>query len=286
VGLGTWQSKPHEVADAVEIALKAGYRHIDAAWIYGNETEVGEGIRKSGVPRAEIFVTTKLWCTSHRKPLENLNQSLQNLGLEYVDLYLMHWPIPLSANGNDPKFPKRPDGSRDIDESWSYIQTWHEMQKIVATGKAKAIGVSNCSIPFIQALIADPNTTIKPAANQVENHPYLPQHELLEYCRGEGIVLTAYSPLGSTDSPLLHDEDIKKIAHKHGANVGQVLISWQVKRGVAVLPKSVSPQRIKDNFVKAELDAEDISILDNLHKKTSKRFIKPAWGVDLKFPLW
>jgi len=247
---------------------------------------VGEGIRASKVPREQIFVTTKLWCTFHRKPLESLEQSLKNLGLEYVDLYLMHWPIPLNPEGNDPKFPKKPDGSRDIDESWSYIQTWHEMQKIVATGKAKAIGLSNSSIPFIEALIADPSTTIVPAANQVENHPYLPQHELLQYCNGKGIILTAYSPLGSTDSPLLKDEDIKKIADKHSANVGQVLISWQVKRGVAVLPKSVNAQRIESNFKKCELDAEDMAILDNLHKKKSHRFIKPPWGVDLKFPLW
>jgi len=286
VGLGTWQSKPHEVAAAVEVALKAGYRHIDGAWIYGNESEVGEGIRKSGVPREQIFVTTKLWATYHRNPLANLELSLQALGLDYVDLYLMHWPIPMNPKGDDPKFPKRPDGSRDLDDSWTYIQTWHEMQKLLATGKVKAIGLSNSSIPFIEALLADPHTTVVPAANQVESHPYLPQHELVDYCKSKGIVFTAYSPLGSTNSPLLQDEDVKKIAHKHGAEVGQVLISWQVHRGVAVLPKSVTPHRIQSNFIKVNLDAEDAAVLDNLHKKTTQRIIKPAWGVDLKFPVW
>jgi len=116
----------------------------------------------------------------------------------------------MNPKGNDPKFPKKPDGTRDLDTSWSYIQTWHEMQKLVATGKAKAIGLSNCSIPFIEALLADPKTTITPAVNQVELHPYLPQHELIQYCKDKGIVVTAFSPLGSTDSPLLKDEDIKK----------------------------------------------------------------------------
>jgi len=283
VGLGTWQSKPNEVAEAVEVALKAGYRHVDGAWIYGNENEVGEGIRKAGVPREDIFITAKLWGTFHQNPLENLNDSLKLLGVDYVDLYLMHWPIPMNPKGNDPKFPKKPDGTRDLDTSWSYIQTWHEMQKLVATGKAKAIGLSNCSIPFIEALLADPKTTITPAVNQVELHPYLPQHELIQYCKDKGIVVTAFSPLGSTDSPLLKDEDIKKIADKHHANVGQVLISWQVQRNVAVLPKSVTPQRIKDNFVKVHLDKEDVSVLDNLYKKESKRFIKPPWGINLKF---
>jgi len=286
VGLGTWQSKPNEVVDAVEVALKAGYRHIDGAWIYGNESEVGEGIRRSGVPRSEIFLTTKLWCTHHRSPLEALETSLKNFGTDYVDLYLIHWPIPLNPHGNDPKFPKKEDGSRDIDHTWSYIKTWHEMQKLLATGKAKAIGLSNSSIEFIKDLLADPLTTVTPAVNQVELHPYLPQHELVQFAKEKGIILTAYSPLGSTDSPLLKDEDILEIATKHNANAGQVLISWQVARGVSVLPKSVTPQRVKDNFLKVDLDAEDIATLDNLYKKNHQRLIKPPWGVDLKFPHW
>jgi len=286
VGLGTWQSKPNEVSDAVDVALKAGYRHIDGAWLYNNEAEVGEGIKRSGVPRSDIFLTTKLWCTFHRNPEDNLDLSLKLLGVDYVDLYLMHWPIPLNPKGNDPKFPKRPDGSRDHDLEWSYIKTWHEMQKLLKTGKVKAIGLSNSSIPFIESLLADPETTVVPAANQVELHPYLPQHELLEYCKSKGIVAQAYSPLGSTDSPLLKDEDVAKIAEKHKALPSQVLISWQVKRGVSVLPKSVTPQRIKDNFVKVDLDADDIKFLDNLHKKITLRVVKPPWGIDLKFPVW
>jgi len=197
----------------------------------------------------------------------------------------MHWPVPLNPNGNDPKFPKLPDGSRDHDREWSYIKTWHELQKLPSS-KVRAIGVSNCSIAFITDLIADPLTIVVPAVDQVELHPYLPQHELVQFAKEKGIILTAYSPLGSTDSPLLKDEEIKKIADKHKVNAGQVLISWQVKRGVSVLPKSVTPQRIKDNFIKVDLDDEDVKVLDNLHKKTSQRLIKPPWGIDLKFPVW
>jgi len=286
VGLGTWQSQPNEVANAVEVALKAGYRHIDGAWIYGNESEVGEGIRKAGVPRDQIFITTKLWATYHRNPEQNLDDSLKLLGLDYVDLYLMHWPIPMNPKGNDPKFPKKEDGSRDLDLDWSYIQTWHEMQKLLATGKTRAIGLSNASIGFIEPLLADPHTTVVPAANQVESHPYLPQHELVDYCKSKGIVFTAYSPLGSTQSPLLEDDVVVEIAKKHHASPSQVLISWQVARGVSVLPKSVTPGRILANFVQVRLDEGDIAALNNLHQKKSVRFIKPAWGVDLKFPVW
>jgi len=159
------------------------------------------------------------------------------------------------------------------------------MQKLPSS-KAKAIGVSNCSIPFLEALLADKGTTTTPAVNQVELHPYLPQYELLDYCKSKGIILTAYSPLGSTDSPLLKDEEVKKIADKHKLGPGNVLISWQVKRGVSVLPKSVTPKRVEDNFIKCELDEEDMNTLNNLHKTTHKRFITPDFGVDLKFPVW
>lgn len=142
VGLGTWQSQPGEVADAVEHALKSGYRHIDGALVYQNEAEVGEGIKRSGLPREEIFVTTKLWNTYHRRVEECLDKSLKDLGLEYVDLYLMHWPVPMSENGDHPLFPKLKDGSRDLDREWSYKQTWKEIEKLIKTGKVKAIGVS------------------------------------------------------------------------------------------------------------------------------------------------
>ncbi|TKA51684.1 hypothetical protein B0A53_05389 [Rhodotorula sp. CCFEE 5036] len=284
VGLGTWKSGPGEVANAVKTALRNGYKHLDLAWIYGNEQEVGQGIRDSGVPRDEIFITSKLWCTKHRDVEAAVKESLDLIGTDYLDLYLMHWPVPLNPNGNDAKFPKKEDGSRDLDTEWTINQTWEQMEALLEKGLVKAIGVSNFSEPVLDDLLKTAKVT--PAANQVELHPYLPQHELLEYLEEKGIVAEAYSPLGSTDSPLLKDDDIKKIADKHGVSVGTILISYQVNRNVVVLPKSVTAQRIIDNLKIVKLDAEDMDTLNSLYKTKGQRFIKPDWGIDLKFKYW
>ncbi|GAA6027136.1 hypothetical protein JCM8097_002421 [Rhodosporidiobolus ruineniae] len=284
VGLGTWQSQPGEVEHAVEAALKAGYRHIDGAWIYGNLKEVGAGIKASGVPREQIFVTSKLWCTQHRTVEAAVKDNLEQLGLDYLDLYLIHWPVPLNPNGNDPKFPKREDGSRDLDLDRKIADTWADLEKVLEKGLVRAIGVSNFSIPFLDELLK--TAKVPPAVNQVELHPYLPQHELIAYLQEKGILPQAYSPLGSTDSPLLKDADITKIAEKHGVSTGTVLISYQVARDVVVLPKSVTPKRIEDNFKIIQLDQEDLDVLNGLHKTKGKRFIQPDWGIDLKFPVW
>ncbi|GAA5943710.1 glycerol 2-dehydrogenase (NADP(+)) GCY1 [Sporobolomyces koalae] len=284
VGLGTWQSQPGEVTQAVKTALEAGYRHIDGAFVYKNEKEVGEGIRQSGVPREEIFVTSKLWCTKHRNVEAAIKESLELLGLDYVDLYLIHWPVPMNPKGNDPMFPKKEDGSRDLDKDWSIAQTWEQMEQVQQKGLTKAIGISNFSEAFIEDLLK--TAKITPAANQIELHPYLPQHKLIEYLKSKKIVAQAYSPLGSTNSPLLTDEDIKKIADKHEVPVGTVLISWSVQRDVVVLPKSVTEKRIVDNLKIVKLDDEDMDILNNLYKTKGKRFIKPDWNTDLKFEDW
>jgi glycerol 2-dehydrogenase (NADP+) len=231
VGLGTWQSAPGEVAAAVEHALKSGYRHIDAAFVYGNENEVGQGLKAafdSGIKREEVFVTSKLWCTFHRDPQKCLDKTLENLGLEYLDLWLMHWPVPMNPKGNHPLFPKHEDGSRDLDTEWSYVQTWKGMEEVQKSGKVKAIGVSNFSVPFLETLLKD--VSIVPAANQIENHPYLPQQEIVEFCQSKDILVQAYSPLGSTGSPLFQEEGVKEVAKKHNVGPGTVLISYQGKR--------------------------------------------------------
>ncbi|KAK4053225.1 hypothetical protein OIO90_003999 [Microbotryomycetes sp. JL221] len=284
VGLGTWQSKPGEVENAVEVALKNGYKHLDCAWIYGNEDSVQEGIKRSGVKREDIFITTKLWCTKHRDPVAAIDESLKLLGVEYVDLYLIHWPVPMNGSGNDPKFPTNPDGSRDIDTDWSVAKTWEGMEKVLASGKAKAIGVSNFSQAFLEDLLKTAKTI--PAANQIELHPYLPQHELVAYLHKNDIMPQAYSPLGSTDSPLVKDPVVQKIADKHAVATGTILISYQVARKVVVLPKSVTDKRVIDNLKIVALDDEDMQALNDLHKQTTKRFVKPNWGVDLKFDNW
>jgi glycerol 2-dehydrogenase (NADP+) len=238
VGLGTWQSAPGEVAAAVEHALKSGYRHIDAAFIYQNENEVGEGLKKAfayGIKREDVFVTSKLWCTFHQTglPQKCLDQTLKNLGLEYIDLWLMHWPVPMNPNGNHPFFPKHEDGSRDLDTNWSYVDTWKGMEEVQKSGKAKAIGVSNFSVPYLETLLKSATTV--PAANQIENHPYLPQQEIVDFCKEKGILVQAYSPLGSTGSPLFQEEGVKEVAKKHNVGPGTVLISYQGKHRLVVI---------------------------------------------------
>lgn len=169
-----------------------------------------------------------MWCTFHSRPEEALDTSLKSLGLDYVDLYLMHWPVPMNPNGNDPKFPKLADGSRDLDKSWSYSKTWKEMEKLLKTGKTKAIGVANFSVPFLEELLKDASVT--PAANQIENHPYLPQQEIVDFCKDKGILITAYSPLGSTGSPLFQEKEIQEVAKKHNTSPGAVLLSYHSKK--------------------------------------------------------
>jgi len=286
LGLGTWQSKHGEVKNAVAHALKSGYKHVDCAYVYGNEAEVGEGLKegfKSGIEREELFITTKLWCTYHSRVEENLDISLKRLGLEYVDLYLMHWPVPMNPKGNDPNFPKLPDGSRDLDKSWTYIQTWKEMEKLLKTGKVKAIGVANFSIPYLEKLLSE--AEVVPAANQIENHPYLPQQEIVDFCNEKGIHTTAYSPLGSTGSPLFNEEGVQEVAKKHGVGPGTVLLSYHLARNSSVLAKSVTLSRIEENKKLISLDAEDMEALENISKtKGLTRFVFPAFGVDLGFP--
>ncbi|KAL2132901.1 hypothetical protein VTI74DRAFT_3179 [Chaetomium olivicolor] len=245
VGLGTWQSQPGAVEKAVEAALRAGYRHIDTAFAYGNEKEVGQGVRASGVPREQIWVTTKLDNPWHKRVAEAIDRSLANLGMDYVDLYLMHWP-----SSTDPEDLKKhyPD--------WDFVDTWREMQKLVGTGKVKNIGVSNFGIKNLERLLNDPSCKIVPAVNQIELHPGNPSPKLVAYCKEKGIHPSAYSPLGSTDSPLYRNETIAAIAKAKNRSVQQVLLLWGVKKGWSVLPKTVNADRVKANF---DLDGWDLT---------------------------
>jgi len=284
VGLGTWQSKPNEVRDAVETALKTGYRHIDCAYAYKNEAEVGEALRNSGIPREQLFITSKLWCTFHRPHFVEraVDESLKALGIEYLDLYLVHWPVPLNPR-NDPSenlFPTREDGTREVDSGNVTIQdTWKAMERLVDIGKVKAIGISNWNVRRIAELL--PQCRIKPSVNQVELHPYLPQWDLLEYCNKNDILLTAYSPLGSTNSKLHSDDTLKTIAEKNKKSVAQVLISWAAQRGTVVIPKSVNKERILDNYNDFILSSEDMNKINELSKGKHERILNPKWGIDV-----
>ena len=255
VGLGTWQSKPNEVKSAVEAALRKGYRHIDTAAAYGNEAEVGAGIKASGVPRGDIWLTTKLDNPWHQRVPEALDASLARLGTDYVDLYLMHWPSSTD-----------PDDLKKHLPGWDFCDTWREMQKLVGTGKVRNIGVSNCGITHIDKLLASPDTKVVPAVNQIELHPCNPSPKLVAHNTAKGIHSTGYSCLGSTDSPLYKNKTLLSIAEKKGKTPQQVLLLWGLQKDWSVIPKSVTGSRIEANFDLDgwELTADEVKAIDGI----------------------
>ena len=277
LGLGTWKSATGEVYAAVSEAIRIGYRHIDCAMIYGNEAEIGKAIRDAIaaglVTRKELWVTSKLWCTSHGRDnvAVSLRKSLQDLGLAYLDLYLIHWPIPLKPGAGFPRtaadFPSQAEAP--------IHGTWEGMEAAVSAGLTRHIGVSNFSAKKLRDLVA--RSKIKPEVDQVELHPLLQQPELVAYCASQGIHMTAWAPLGSPDRPdsvkapdapvLLDNAVIKSIARSCGATPAQVLIAWHLQRGISTIPKTVTPARLRENLAAADIklstaDMERIAQLD------------------------
>lgn len=276
IGLGTWRASEEDGYNAVLTALKTGYRHIDGAANYGNESYVGKAIRDSGIPRSEIFVTTKLSATCHHQVGAALDKSLHDLGLDYVDLYLMHWPVFLNPEGSPMPIPMRADGTRDVVEDWDYLTTWKSMENL-SKDKVKSIGVCNFSIQRMDRLLRE--CSVQPVVNQVELHPMLPQDKLKEFCSAHGVILEAYSPLGSAGGPVLENETIKKLAEKYNASAAQICISWAVWRGTVVLPKSITPSRIESNFKMIDLSTSDGQAIDKISDGMgTKRYVDPPFG--------
>ncbi|KAI5123091.1 hypothetical protein M0805_001447 [Coniferiporia weirii] len=281
VALGVWKSGKGEVGTAVKTAIKSGYRHIDDAWIYRNEEEVGQAIRESGVLRSDIWLTSKLWNSFHApEDVESaLDDSLNKLGTEYLDLYLMHWPIAFEKEpGKDGKSIYHKGLSEDP------YPTWQKLEEMVEKGKVRNIGISNFNIRRIQNPTANP-LKIQPAVNQVELNFWNPQPELLKWSKDNGLLLESYSPLGSNDQVgnTLRVPEVKKISDKLGITPAQVIISWHVQRGTVVLPKSVTPSRIEENFKVTALPEDLFTELEAAaaaHKP--QRVVNPSksWGLD------
>lgn len=267
LGLGTWKSDPGEVYEAVRTAIKLGYRHIDCAALYGNEPEIGQAFadafKERDVKREELWITSKLWNNVHKKNAVRpaLEQTLKDLQLDYLDLYLIHWPVVLK---DDVVFPSSEDDFLSLDEV-PITETWSAMEACSEAGLTKHIGVSNFSIKKIKSLLEA--CGVRPAVNQIELHPFLQQNEMLEFCNDENIVLTAYSPLGSTDRPpqfkgpnepnLFENPTINAMAESKGVSTAQILIRWAIQRGTSVIPKSVNPGRMKQNLDAASLELSD-----------------------------
>lgn len=288
LGLGTWQAERGVVGRAVEYAvLEAGYRHIDCAARYDNEPEIGEALGRvvaGGVAREELFVTSKLWNTEHRP--ENVEKAcrktLADLGLEYLDLYLVHWGLPF-AKGNNAE-PMDEHGMA-VMERVPIQDTWRAMEGLVKKGLVKSVGVSNFTVMMLMDLLA--YAEIVPAMNQVELHPYLTQKGLLDFCRAKGIAVTAYSPLGSSDDPegkmrLMNEPVIVELAKKYGKTAAQILLHWAVARGTVVIPKSTRKERIKENseIFDFDLTADEMERVEGLNR--NHRFLNPVewWGID------
>jgi methylglyoxal/glyoxal reductase len=244
LGFGVFKVKNgKETVESVKKAIQVGYRAIDTAAIYENEEGVGQAIRESGVPREELFITSKVWNTEqgYETTLQAFDDSLNRLGLEYLDLYLIHWP------GKD-----------------KYLETWRALEKLYKDGKVKSIGVSNFHVHHLENLLA--NSEVKPVVNQIELHPLLTQVEIRDYCAKHEIKVTSWSPLGRGN--LLEEPTINHIAKKHGKSSAQVLIRWHLQHDLVVIPKSITPSRIEENaqVFDFSLSLNEMNQIDALNK--------------------
>jgi len=252
LGFGVFQIPPPETAQAVTHALEAGYRHIDTAEMYGNEQGVGEAIRARGLARSDVYVTSKLNNGFHRPDdaRRAFDATLESLGFDYVDLFLIHWPLPTLYDGD-------------------FVSTWQTLEQFKSDGRARSIGVSNFQVAHLERLAAETDTV--PAVNQIELHPYFQNREVAAYGREHGIATEAWAPIAQ--GKVLEDPTLTEIAGRVGKSVAQVVLRWHIQRGNIVFPKSVTPERIRENFAlfDFELEPADVETIDALDRGEAGR---------------
>ena len=301
VGLGTWKMDDGVASKAVSTAIELGYRHIDCAPIYLNETEVGEAFGSAfaggGYDRSEFWITSKLWCNRHRPDLVQgaLKQTLSDLRLDYLDLFMIHWPIVFQHD------LERPESGKDFVslEDQPLTDTWAAMEDCVSAGLCRNLGVCNFSVANLKTILDD--CQIKPSANQVECHPLLNQRVLFDFCQANQIHVVAYSPLGSGDRPdrmrgdgdpnMFDNELLKDLAAKNKISVGELLLAWAVCRGTVAIPKSTNPQRLAQNLAAGEiqLSDDDMTAIDNLgvqHRYVHGKFWEHPGGPYTAEAIW
>lgn len=285
VGLGTWKILPEQCDLAIGSAIKAGYRHFDCAEVYENEPEIGKALSRhfqdGSIKRSEVFITSKVWNTDHHYDavIAACKKSLRSLQLQYLDLYLIHWPF---AFGREKTFPAT------LDSSCSLAETWRAMQQLQKDGLVRSIGVSNFSIALIEQMMKDDaNFPTKPAVNQFELHPFLPQFDLVGCCQKNGVVVTAYSSLGhaSEEPSLLENPLVKEVAHLEQKSPAQALLCYGLMRGAAVIPKSVCEKRQLENLEHCgTLSEPSMNKLNSLSRTVTHRYADSVdwWGLSIE----
>ncbi|KAI1147276.1 NADP-dependent oxidoreductase domain-containing protein [Nemania diffusa] len=297
LGFGTFANEgaKGETYKAVQCALQVGYRHLDCAWFYLNESEVGEAVRDflretPSVKREDLFITTKVWNHLH-EPADvewSLENSLQNFGLDYIDLFIVHWPIAAERNA-DYSVKLGADGKYVVNRALTADPepTWRAMEALLARGKTRAIGVSNWTVAGLEQLLGF--ARVKPQVNQIEVHPFLPNAALVAYCQARDILVEAYSPLGSQDQvpttgeKVRTDRTLNAVADRSGHTLAQVLLAWGLRRGYVVLPKSSTPSRIASNARVPEISDDDFAAVQAVADGRHTRFVnmKDTFGYDV-----
>ncbi|XVF00986.1 hypothetical protein REPUB_Repub04eG0049400 [Reevesia pubescens] len=294
IGLGVWRMEGKDIKDLIINSIKLGYRHFDCAADYQNEAEVGEALSeafKTGlVKRDDLFITTKLWNTDHGHVLEACKDSLKKLQLDYLDLYLVHFPVAIRHTGiGETGSPLVEDGVLDIDTTISLETTWHAMEDLVSKGLVCSIGISNYDVFLTRDCLA--YSKVKPAVNQIETHPYFQRESLVKFCQKHGICVTAHTPLGGAAAntewfgtvSCLDDPVLKGLAEKYKKTVPQIVLRWGIQRNTVVIPKSSKFERLQENFqvFDFELAKEDMDLIKTIDRKYRTNQPAVFWGIDL-----